>query len=177
MSVFLVLKLAMTTFYLIRHGQSEKNAGLETRSGVNGQSSLTPLGTNQTLQLKKDLANINFDLTYSSPKSRALQTAELFAKTEIYQDDRLVEIDKIQDPITGLPRILSFLLEISQKYPQKNIAVFSHGRLIRTLLVHLGYTTLDLSPGGSFKNCGYVILDVTNKNIRINNVIGLQQSS
>ncbi len=166
----------MTTFYLIRHGQSEKNAGLESRSGARGQSALTPLGINQTLQLKKDLANINFDLIYSSPKSRALQTAELFAKTKIYQDDRLVEIDKTQDPTIGLPRILSFLLEISQQHPQKTIAIFSHGRLIRTLLAHLSHTTLESSPSGSLKNCGYVILDVTNKIISITKVIGLQHS-
>jgi aspartate carbamoyltransferase catalytic subunit len=118
----------------------------------------------------------NVWFTLVSPKSRALQTAELFAKTKIYQDDRLVEIDKTQDPTIGLPRILSFLLEISQQHPQKTIAIFSHGRLIRTLLAHLGHTTIESSPSGSLKNCGYVILDVTNKIISITKVIGLQHS-
>lgn len=74
----------MLNLYLIRHGQSEVNA----RPDEIGQSpfvNLTELGKNQALKLKQRLKedNIYFDQVYSSPYTRALDTAKIVCESYI----------------------------------------------------------------------------------------------
>ncbi len=66
-----------TTFYIIRHGQSDGNI----QKIVQGQSDshLTEEGKRQALQLGSDLRDVNFDVAFSSDSVRAKETAEIVA--------------------------------------------------------------------------------------------------
>jgi broad specificity phosphatase PhoE len=80
-------------FFLIRHGESVYNA----EGRIQGQSDvpLSALGLRQAAAIADALAHEQIEAIYSSPLSRAMQTAEpLAAKLglEVRQDDRLKEI-------------------------------------------------------------------------------------
>lgn len=62
-------------FYIFRHGQTDSNAEKRVQSFLD--IPLNAQGVAQAKELAKNLANIQFDCIYSSPLSRALQTAEI----------------------------------------------------------------------------------------------------
>ena len=72
----------MTTFYIVRHGQSEANVQ-KIVQGTVIDTSLTEIGRQQAEALAEELKNITFDAIYSSDSKRAVETAEIIGK--IYQ--------------------------------------------------------------------------------------------
>ena len=78
--------------YIFRHGESDYNA--ENRIQGRLDIPLNKTGTRQAKKLAKILSTINFDCIYTSPLSRALQTATMVAKpknTKIIVKDGLRE--------------------------------------------------------------------------------------
>lgn len=57
------------------------------------------------------------------------------------------------ESMTG--RVIPFLREASVVYPGKSVLMVSHGGLMRSLLIHLGYATYETMPPGSIDNLGY----------------------
>lgn len=199
----------MTTFYLIRHGESEGNIGLDVID-----PSLTPDGENQVREVQKTLKDIPFGVYYSSHKRRTIQSALIFTnlQQEIIINPELTEIkgpklgklnsdqntlkeleEKFwslsdadrwnfktaeandESAAEGFARLTNTLTEISQKYPQNNVAVFSHGFILRVLLIGLKkYTFSQIGQKGSFKNCGHIVLDWNGPdNFFIKEVVGI----
>lgn len=76
----------MTRIYVIRHGQSYANILARRIHRVNttkwgvGESPLTKLGREQSKSLARELASVPFTALYSSPLTRAVQTAKYIAK-------------------------------------------------------------------------------------------------
>jgi probable phosphoglycerate mutase len=71
----------MTTFYIVRHGQSESNAKIDKEDlkiRPNG-SPLTELGREQAKLVKDRLKDVHFDVAFSSDLERAKETAEIIA--------------------------------------------------------------------------------------------------
>ena len=84
----------MTTFYIIRHGQSEANAkGILQGSQID--TPLTELGRSQAQVTLSKLETDNFDAIYASPLLRAAQTATIIGGSDktITFDPRLKEYD------------------------------------------------------------------------------------
>ena len=84
----------MTTFYIIRHGQSEANAkGILQGSQID--TPLTELGRSQAQVTLSKLGTDNFDAIYASPLLRAAQTATIIGGSDktITFDPRLKEYD------------------------------------------------------------------------------------
>ncbi len=82
----------MTTLIIVRHGQSKSN--LEKTFGGQSDSPLTSLGFEQAELAAKYLEKYSFDSVYSSPLSRAYDTAATIIKNkplEIISDDGLKE--------------------------------------------------------------------------------------
>ncbi len=79
--------------YIIRHGKTDWNA----RYKIQGRTDI-PLneeGRMMAASAREDVAKINFDLCYSSPLSRAYETAKILLEgtdTPIITDDRLLEM-------------------------------------------------------------------------------------
>ena len=62
--------------YFFRHGETEWN----NLGKINGLSdiALSQSGREKTYIVKKEISKISFDKVYSSPLSRAVETAEIF---------------------------------------------------------------------------------------------------
>ena len=99
--------------YIVRHGQTEKNKAnvLQGRSDV----PLNDAGRRQAEEVRDRFreAGIRFDLVYTSPLIRAVQTAEIIAGgTPQIVDERLIEMD--YGPYEGMdlsnpaPEVLTF---------------------------------------------------------------------
>ncbi len=56
-------------------------------------------------------------------------------------------------------RFITFLKEVAATYKGKTILVVSHGTMMRSLLVHLGYAPHTKLIHGTIKNTGYVKLE------------------
>ena len=81
-----------TTLVVLRHGQTDLNA----TGRFQGQADipLNATGVAQAESARRRLAGIRFDAVYSSPLSRALDTARLIRPdADIATDPRLMEID------------------------------------------------------------------------------------
>jgi len=70
----------MTRIYLIRHGETEWNLKKIMQGWQD--SDLTDLGRQQTKWLRDRLSKIEFEVVYSSPLSRALETAKIIKKDD-----------------------------------------------------------------------------------------------
>ncbi|MBE4909921.1 histidine phosphatase family protein [Bacillus luteolus] len=77
--------------YVIRHGQTDlnKERKMQGRMGL----PLNDFGINQAKALRDKLQNIKFDLVFSSPQERAVQTAEIVTGVRAVLDDRLDVFD------------------------------------------------------------------------------------
>lgn len=65
----------MTTFYIVRHGESDGNIQQTVQGHT--ESSLTPKGLEQAKSLAQDLEKVNFDIIFSSDSLRAKETAKI----------------------------------------------------------------------------------------------------
>jgi isoleucyl-tRNA synthetase len=138
--------------FLMRHGQSERNVKKLISSKKEIKDPLTLEGINESVTAAKELKKEKIDIIFSSPFSRAKETAVIVAKEigmdekEIIYDDRLVEIstegyeDKswsdfdLRKNIEGIEsldeirkRVMQLIYEIDKKYEGKNILIIGHG--------------------------------------------------
>lgn len=166
----------MTTFFFVRHGESEANA-----SGVfsgRRDSPLTERGRQQSVAVAEALRDVPFDRIVATPLSRSLDTALVVArerKMPVHLERDLVEIDVGEktgapyDELRGLPawrddafvswpggetleqvleRALRAVRRISSELPSGTVLVIAHGGVTRILVSHfLGILPrLDRSP-------------------------------
>lgn len=82
----IILKL-----YIVRHGETEWNKAKKLQGWKN--SNLTEKGIKGAKLLSKRLQNVNFDYVYSSPQTRALDTARYIKK----DDEKLIILDEIKE--------------------------------------------------------------------------------
>ena len=77
----------MTLIYVIRHGQTDlnKEGRLQGRQGL----LLNEEGKAQAAYLKKIFLETKFDLVFSSPQERAVETAEIVTGLNVRVDPRL----------------------------------------------------------------------------------------
>jgi broad specificity phosphatase PhoE len=84
----------VTTIFLARHGESDWNAA--NRFQGHSDRPLTDLGRRQAEELAEAVAAEKVDAIYSSPLSRALETARIVAMRtglEVVEDEDLREVD------------------------------------------------------------------------------------
>ena len=154
----------MTTFFFVRHGESEAN--LARIFSGRRDSPLTERGRAQAVTVADALEDVAFDRIIATPLSRSLDTALVVARrrkmpVDIARD--LVEIDagdntgKTFDEIAGLPdwkgdafeawpngeslaqvldRSLRALKEIQRESPGATVLVIGHGGVTRILVSH-----------------------------------------
>ena len=137
--------------YVVRHGETElnKERRLQGREGL----PLNEKGIQQAIDIKEDLEAVSFDLVFSSPQERAIQTAEIISGKKAIIDSRLDVFDlgsadrlkreevklrgSIPDPSVyeGVEEIHSFVdrifhfmyqLEAQYKEKEKNILIAGH---------------------------------------------------
>jgi broad specificity phosphatase PhoE len=168
-----------TTFYLVRHGESEGNAARIFTGQTD--SPLTERGRQQAETVAEELAKVKFDRIVSSDLSRTRDTAAVIAKrhripVEVMPELREIDVGdrtgKTFDETRGLPnwnddgyvawpggetldrvleRTLGAIDRLIRESPGKTILVVGHGGVNRILLSHfLGILPkLDRTPGGN----------------------------
>ena len=168
-----------TTFYFVRHGESEGNAARVFTGQTD--SPLTERGRQQAETVAEELAEVKFDRIVSSDLSRTRDTAAVIAKrhrvpVEIIPELREIDVGdrtgKTFDETKGLPnwnddgfvawpggetldrvldRTLGAIDRLIGESPGQTILVVGHGGVNRILLSHfLGILPkLDRTPGGN----------------------------
>lgn len=171
--------MKQTTFYFVRHGESEGNAARVFTGQTD--SPLTPRGRQQAQTVADELAKVKFDRIVSSDLSRTRDTAQVIAKRHGIPVETLPELREINvgdrtgtpfDEARGLPnwsddgfvawpggetlnqvvaRTLGAIERLTKESPGKTILVVGHGGVNRILLSHfLGILPkLDRTPGGN----------------------------
>lgn len=134
--------------YIIRHGKTIWNK--EKKIAGRKDIPLCEEGIKQAYLLKDKLKDIDFDIVYSSPLKRAIQTAKIITDKELILDDRIIERNNgllegklkyeieqidfnnpnekrydIENIVDFRKRINNFFDEIT-KYKDKNILVVTH---------------------------------------------------
>ena len=165
-----------TTFYFVRHGESEANAA--RKFAGRSDSPLTPRGRQQSEQVADALKDVRIDRIVATPLSRSFDTARVIAdrrRMAVDIEPDLIEIDvgvrtgADWDEIAGLPdwredafvawpggetldqvlaRALRAMQRLATENPGKTILVVGHGGVTRILASHfLGLLPrLDRSP-------------------------------
>jgi broad specificity phosphatase PhoE len=179
---------APTTFYFVRHGESEANAA--HRFAGQSDSPLTERGRQQAEAVAEALATVRFDRIVTSDLSRTRDTAGVIARrqgTPLEVLPQLREIDVGErtgtpfDEARGLPnwrddgfvawpggetlqevvaRVLGVVERLIRESPGKTILVVGHGGINRILISHfLGILpALDRSPAAN-TNISVVVTD------------------
>ena len=189
----------LTTFYVVRHGESEGNAnhtlGVQLENTPFG-SSLTTIGVEQAENTARLLGSVHFDKVISSTLTRAHMTAKILAEEKglfvettellkersrgkivgdlekkiakrlgnIFNEMELMTTEEqvalkdeygieLRDETTS--RIITFLRECAIAYPDKTLLLVTHGAVMRSLLIHLGFGTGKELGSGAIKNAAY----------------------
>jgi broad specificity phosphatase PhoE len=152
------------TFYFVRHGESEANAG--QRFAGRTDSPLTERGRRQAEAVAEALAKVHFDRIVSSPLSRCRDTALVIARRHqlpLDLEPDLVEIDVGEktgmpfDEVKGLPewsdddfiawprgetldQVLSrahrVITRIAAENAGQRVLIVGHGGVTRILMSH-----------------------------------------
>lgn len=146
--------------YVVRHGETAENINKIMQGNMD--TVLNETGRNQAKEAKKKLENIKIDLIISSPKSRALETAQIISEGQIpiITDDRLlsrdhgefegmsryevdledywnIKVDRQYEKAESVGhlynRIVSLLDEIKKEYHGKTILLTTHSGICRIL--------------------------------------------
>lgn len=171
---------------LVRHGETDYNK----KKILQGYSNI-PLNDNgrkTCYELKEKLKNKHFDICFSSPLMRTMETAMILVgdRVLIERDDRLIERflgdlegkafklynpkkywnynlnssdSGVEDVQSIFKRCNSFLKDLEEKYSDKSVLIVAHSAIIKALYHIIKNTDLN-SDLSSLKidNCGYIEL-------------------
>lgn len=173
----------MTTFYLVRHGQSLTNAQ-HILQGAMIDTPLSDNGKQQAQQTAAKLAKKGFEYVFSSPLQRAAQTAQIIAPTQsVTYDWRLREFDygqwdgqKIAELWQKYPQFYDArhnLLDGSQKYSHGE----THTQAKQRLLAFFEEVTTQLPKNAQvlLVSHGYTIKLIVDLVLGINNLAALNE--
>lgn len=136
--------------YIIRHGESQGNIGLEVED-----PHLTELGQKQAELLALRLRNIDFDVILSSPLTRAVQTATPLAslrRKDITVMHELHEVGAFGDESLeeAQARAKRVVAKIRAEYgDRENVIAFAHG----TFNNHFIKAACGITSGEDFNFC------------------------
>lgn len=144
--------------YLVRHGQTDLNIQkrMQGRKGL----PLNAEGLRQAAETAEKLRDVKFDVVYSSPQERAVQTAKIVSRgAEVLTDERLQPFDVgsadnqvidenmkltvglipdtrfytgVEDPKAFVARIFGFMNELVSKYGKSDAVIMIAGHKCTT---------------------------------------------
>jgi probable phosphoglycerate mutase len=171
-----------TVIYLLRHGQTDSNISeiLQSRLDV----SLNDQGRQEAARAGFLLQNEHFDICYSSPMIRAIETASIIIYPRdlpILTDERIIERytgswegrlksdylsatpEELEDVETNeamIERIFLFLNELLNKHTGKKILIISHTDVLGNIIRK--FENRSAEERISIPNCGLIKLRETN---------------
>lgn len=193
------MKKNISTIYIVRHGETEWNTKRLIQG--HGDSPLTKAGVKQAKNLAKRLKNISFDAVFSSDLLRAKRTAQIITqekKTAVKTAQALRErsfgrfegkqIDEFRKELQRdfeeyesdeelMQRFIPFLREATITYVGKKILIVTHGGVMRSFLVHLGYGTPAELTWGTVKNSAFIKLLSDGVDFFLKEVVGVEKKT
>lgn len=171
------------TIYLVRHAESEVNAQVSVpmQYGTGG-SPLSQRGRQQAAELANRFRPLSIAQVYASQRLRAQETAQILAGGKpIRTAPRLHERPDPAgaDPETdaeAVARITTVLHEIAHHHPGETVVAVSHGYVMRTLLVALGFATFDELSKDALTHTGYMQLISNGEQLSLVAVTGVQKT-
>ena len=204
----------LTSFYLVRHGETVWN--VEQKMQGHKNSPLTQNGIQQVKATGDKLKHITFNHIFSSDLLRARKSAKIIAadtdiaikttkllressfgpfegkKREFYKKSLQKSIAyrqtlsgeekmnyKIHPDIEShnetTSRVFTFLRETAVAYPGTTILIVTHGGIIRSALVKLGFATNEELPSGSISNAGYIVVESDGIEFFLKETVGIQK--
>lgn len=167
--------------YITRHGETLRNA--ENRVLGRDDIGLNEKGIAQAEELAEKLKNISIDVIFTSPLSRAKDTANAIAREKgmiPVEDNRIIEVEfgkyegvpRDYEPYQNAKRehfkrypggesyfdmvyrIYDFLYMLRREYADKNVLVVSHGGVCR--IIHNFFIDMENEEfvKYAFPNCG-----------------------
>lgn len=128
----------MPSFYFVRHGQTDWNAGNRV-PGITDYT-LNAVGKQQVEELRVQMMDITFSTCYASDLKRTSETASILTHNHlpIIPDIRLREreyaIEKKED---FAQRVTAFLQDLTHKKLKDSVLVVSHAGCMRIMLEHM----------------------------------------
>lgn len=167
--------------YITRHGETSRNA--EQRVLGRTDDPLSAKGKAQAAELAEKMKDIEIDVIFTSPLSRAKETAQTVAKSKglsLIVDDRLIETNfgdfegapryseeyqaAKRDYFKRYPngesyfdmayRIYDFLFMLRREYADKRVLVVSHGGVCRIICNYFYDMENEEFVSHAFPNCG-----------------------
>lgn len=146
--------------YVVRHGQTNENISHMMQGNMD--TVLNDTGRAQALEVRKQLENVKIDLIISSPKSRALETAQIISdgRIPIITDERLLsrnhgefegknryqvdledywnikinrQYEKAESVGHMFDRVVELLNDIKKNYSDKTVLIATHSGICRIL--------------------------------------------
>ena len=165
--------------YVVRHGQTGYN--IDNKVCGISDVELTSLGKQQAKMASEQLKDISLDMIFASPLQRAHETAKIINEKyhlNIQIDSRVQEINfgQFEGVINNeefqyykqnhalhypqgeslfqvVHRVYSFLEELENKYPDKNILVVCHGGIVRVIHSYFHDMTNEEFAAYGIQNC------------------------
>ncbi len=151
----IIKRTAPTTFYLVRHGQTNWN--VDNKLQGHTDIPLNETGREQAYELRRQFERVPFELCFTSDLQRALETAEILStphEVKVVIDPRLRERSfgawegRLVSELKTAPtqptcvetyeavqdRVLPFFQEIANLHPGATILVVAHGGVMRAIL-------------------------------------------
>ncbi|MGI6710065.1 MAG: histidine phosphatase family protein [Bacilli bacterium] len=145
----------------IRHGETNWNSQSLIQGIIDNPLNDNGIKQAENLALELLKTQIKWDVVFSSPLARAFDTAKIVSKkinyhSNIIIDNNVIERDfgkiegmKLSEQVYNLiisekepslekvvslkERVMDFIQKTYQKYPNKNILVFTHSHIIKTI--------------------------------------------
>lgn len=131
----------MKELFIIRHSKASETSPDNTDFG----RCLAPYGVDKATRISDVLAkNIkNVDLMLSSPACRALETAQIFARTLNYPETNILARDKLYH-FGGIENALEIISEVDDSV--ESLMIFGHNPTFNALAWHLCADFRDAMP-------------------------------
>lgn len=176
--------------YVVRHGQTDWNreGRLQGRQGL----PLNELGISQAEQLREALHDVKFDLVFSSPQARAIETAEIATGIKAIVDNRLDVFDLgeadgltrsevklagavpdsnvyqgVEDIQVFVSRVFHFMRELEEKHGTDELNILISGHRCTTGCIGAYFEGIPEDGNmlrHSSDNGGYKTYDITTNN-------------
>ena len=131
----------MKTIFIIRHSKASETSPDNTDFG----RCLAPYGVNKATRISEVLSrNLKqIDLMLSSPACRALETAQIFARTLNYPEDKILARENLYH-FGGIENALEIISEVDDSV--ESLMLFGHNPTFNALAWHLCEEFRDAMP-------------------------------
>ena len=163
--------MCQMNIYVLRHGQTDYNEQGKFQGQID--IPINQKGVEQVKKEAKELSNIKFDLIFSSPLKRAIQTAKIVTNSQIILDNRIIErsfgklegkysIEDYESRVKEFQietlndlqkRVYSFLDDLIHKYKNvNNILIVTHACIVQMIEKYfLNANTNETLKNGEYK--------------------------